>query len=139
MSSFLRQRRQGVVVFVVITLCFNAFVFVHLVNQLFSSCKITTEEEAKEVPNLALQAYNIYNRKAQQENKLLDATKLNVKRIVNLTLFNRTDYAKCKDFNKLPRAKQAVKENVAGNRGITFMKISIGGVVLDVVHKEASQ
>ena len=139
MGSSLRKRRQGVAVFVVSCFCFNIYVLLSLVNQFYATCEQSSESDSsKDVQKLALQAFKFYSRKARQEN-FVDERESEMRHISNFSHLNRTDYVKCADFNKLPRARPAVKENIAGNRGITFMKISIGGQVLDVVHKEASQ
>lgn len=52
---------------------------------------------------------------------------------------NRTNYFDCEDFHKLPHTYQTIKENVAGNRGISFLKININGKNIDVVFKEGTK
>ena len=49
----------------------------------------------------------------------------------------RTDYFGCYDFDKLPQTVQSRKENNIGNRGISFIKVKIDGLIIPAVYKEA--
>lgn len=51
----------------------------------------------------------------------------------------KTDYFGCEDFDKMPNTTQSRAENNIGNRGISFIKVKIDGVIIPAVYKQASR
>ena len=139
MSAIRRHRHQGTAATVIAIICFgwSFYVSLSLVKKLKSTCEKV--ESLQIEPNLALKAFRTYRLESIKNYALRNDKGPEKTKNSNFTTLNRTDYASCADFKKLPRTDKTVKENVQGNRGITFMKISIEGIVVDVVHKEASQ
>lgn len=51
----------------------------------------------------------------------------------------RTNYFTCADFDRIPRTRKEVEENLRGNRAISFIKVRIDGVTIPAVIKEANR
>ncbi|XP_039254289.1 uncharacterized protein LOC120331283 isoform X2 [Styela clava] len=52
---------------------------------------------------------------------------------------DKTDYFGCSDFDRIPRTRKEVEENLRGNRGISFIKVRINGITIPAVMKEANR
>ena len=141
MSSILRQRKQGVAVVSLLCFCFSVYMLVSLVSKLRFSCTESVED-VQVLSKRGLAAFQNYNLRENSGFSTAKKSQVLFEFMADnqaMTRFNRTDYFLCEDFDKIPRTSQTVRENMQGNRGITFMKVSIGGKVIDVVHKLATK
>ena len=128
-----RQKKLSFAVASLTCLCFTCYITVSIVVKYKASCR-----NPGKIPlfsKRALKAFRNYNNKPNQ----LKGGGVEPQAKLNFSQLNRNDYFSCENLAKIPQGSQSVKENVAGNKGITFLRISIGRRVIDVVHKQASK
>ena len=121
---------------------FSVYVFSKLIKRFDRKCANNLVSAQNVMSQRSLEILRNYNLRSKDK-KISTNQKENINLEEKLTVLqlqsNRTDYFDCADFEKIPDTYQIVKENIAGNRGISFLKIYIEGRLIDVVFKEGTK
>lgn len=132
MSANVKVHKRGLLV-VATTLCviYTAHVTLSILYQFKSECQVVTLQKSGGNDRVLDQkpVLDLNNDEQIEASRLTDP----------LASLNRTDYFNCEDFDKIPKTTQAIKENTKGNRGISFIKVQIDGIVTYAVYKEANR